>query len=337
MAIGDFVKIIGQFSFFGSLGSTIDEDFVYIVKEFDDLVVLLNKETDDFSTSFGSSGSGDGQFNRPQFIANDDSFIYVTDWQNNRVQIFNKATLTFVGKFGSDGLGDGQFSRPMGIAVDDDFIYVSDSELKRVQLFNKQTFAFVDKFGSSGSGDGQFLDPWGLDVDNDFIYVIDRIRHIVQLFDKISFVFIGKFDSPDSLAGQFITPTDIKVSDSLIYVVDSGLFNPIGSSWQIFNKSSFALEGQFGAPGKAPGEFKDPRGISFDSKFAYITDAGNGRIQVFSNAGCLDLPPGPPDSWTEILDALPDDQQVTLLVRTVDLSNGAYKTQIIQRKVFDVG
>ncbi len=43
-----------------------------------------------FLMKFGSSGSGEGQFNRPSGMAVDkDGDIYVTDWLNNLVQVFD--------------------------------------------------------------------------------------------------------------------------------------------------------------------------------------------------------------------------------------------------------
>jgi DNA-binding beta-propeller fold protein YncE len=40
---------------------------------------------------FGSSGSGEGEFDRPTDVAVDhDGVIYVSDWLNNRLQIFDE-------------------------------------------------------------------------------------------------------------------------------------------------------------------------------------------------------------------------------------------------------
>jgi len=59
---------------------------------------------------FGSSGSGDGQFDGPGNLAIDSGGnIWVTDIGNSRVQEFS-ATGTYEGQFGSNGSGDGQFS-----------------------------------------------------------------------------------------------------------------------------------------------------------------------------------------------------------------------------------
>jgi sugar lactone lactonase YvrE len=42
----------------------------------------------DFLMAFGSSGSGEGELNRPSDVAVDnDGIIYVADWMNNRLQV----------------------------------------------------------------------------------------------------------------------------------------------------------------------------------------------------------------------------------------------------------
>jgi DNA-binding beta-propeller fold protein YncE len=77
-----------------------------------------------YSFSFGTKGSGDGEFNHPGFIAVDDEHnIYVTDMNNHRIQ-----------KFDSKGNFLAQFKRPnsssstVGITTDNNnsLLYVAD-------------------------------------------------------------------------------------------------------------------------------------------------------------------------------------------------------------------
>ena len=91
-----------------------------------------------FQSTFGSQGSGDGEFNKPNGIAVDGSGnIYVADMFNSRVQVFNSSG-GFLSAFGSFGSGNGQFSSPNGIAVDSGGnIYVADANNNRVQVFSQ--------------------------------------------------------------------------------------------------------------------------------------------------------------------------------------------------------
>jgi DNA-binding beta-propeller fold protein YncE len=89
-----------------------------------------------FVKSWGSQGTGDGQFNNPVEISVDNSsFVYVTEFFNCRVQKFTSEG-QFVTKFGSSGNADGQFSNPWGIDVDVlNHVYVSDFIDNNIQVF----------------------------------------------------------------------------------------------------------------------------------------------------------------------------------------------------------
>ena len=95
-----------------------------------------------FLSSFGSSGSGNGQFNDPFGIAIDSSGnIYVVDLINNRVEKFNSADV-FQSQFGSLGSGNGQFNQPGGIAINSSGnIYVTDQNNNRVLEFSASTIS----------------------------------------------------------------------------------------------------------------------------------------------------------------------------------------------------
>ncbi|MGC2383254.1 MAG: 6-bladed beta-propeller, partial [Nitrososphaeraceae archaeon] len=90
-----------------------------------------------FITKWGSTGTGDGQFQSPIGISEDPSGnIYVVDFGNDRVQKFD-SNGNFITKWGSTGTGDGQFQSPVGIDVNSKgVIYVTDSGNSRVQLFS---------------------------------------------------------------------------------------------------------------------------------------------------------------------------------------------------------
>ncbi len=66
-------------------------------------------------STFGASGTGNGQFNFPQAMAvnRTSGLIYVSDSNNHRIQVFTLAG-AYVGQFGSMGTGNGQFSDQAG-------------------------------------------------------------------------------------------------------------------------------------------------------------------------------------------------------------------------------
>lgn len=86
--------------------------------------------------SFGSEGTGNGQFRGPFDIAVAASGnILVTDDLNARVQVF-KPDGSFLRQFGTAGAGSGQLSGPRGIDVGpDNNAYVADSNNRRIALW----------------------------------------------------------------------------------------------------------------------------------------------------------------------------------------------------------
>ena len=98
--------------------------------------VQVFDSTGRFLRKWGSQGSGDGRFNRPEGIAIDRAGnVYVTDANNDRVQVFD-STGRFLLSWGSEGSGNGQFDFPTDIAVDGAWnVYVSDSGNQRIQVF----------------------------------------------------------------------------------------------------------------------------------------------------------------------------------------------------------
>ena len=109
-----------------------------------------------FIKSWGSSGTGDGQFYTPDGIAVDSvDHVYVVDSQGARIQKFD-SNGNFITKWGSSGNGDGQFLQPIGITTDSSGnIYVSEGVSDRIQKFSVITapVLYVDA-GVSASGVG---------------------------------------------------------------------------------------------------------------------------------------------------------------------------------------
>ena len=97
---------------------------------------------------FGSTGSGDGEFLGPQFIAADEfGYIYVTDEGNKRVSKYTKDG-DFLFSFGNKSASFEGFSEPTGIAYKNGNILVADKRRARLFLFDKSG-NFLRSFSSS--------------------------------------------------------------------------------------------------------------------------------------------------------------------------------------------
>ena len=89
------------------------------------VIQVLNADLS-FSHTFGSRGSGQGQFEHPVDMAIDSQgFGYVADRDNHRIQKFTPEG-QFVSSFGTEGSHPGQLYHPAGITIDDNLVYVSD-------------------------------------------------------------------------------------------------------------------------------------------------------------------------------------------------------------------
>ena len=216
-----------------------------------------------FSAKFGSTGTGNSQFQAPQSIAVDDTQIYVVDATRDDVQIFNKTDNSFVTNFGSTGTGNSQFQVPTSIAVDDTQIYVVDNSRKDVQIFNKTDNSFVTNFGSTGTGNSQFQSPISIAVDNTHIYVVDTIRDDVQIFNKTDNSFVAKFGSTGDGNSQFQNPQSIAVDNTQIYVLNA-VNTAVSRGIQIFNKVTLNLLISIN-----PDVFVNSFSITVDSNYIY--------------------------------------------------------------------
>jgi sugar lactone lactonase YvrE len=174
-----------------------------------------------FLSSFGSNGSGNGQFSHPAGIVLDPKGnLWVVDQDNDRVQKFS-ADGQYLSSFGSSGVGDGQFDRPTSIAIDPKGnLWVTDAGNNRIQKFS-ESGAFLAKFGSTGSGNGQFSGPEGIAVDpKGNVWVADTYNGRLQKFDENG-QFVKVISSKGSAQGQLGEPTDLDVGPSgKVWVAD---------------------------------------------------------------------------------------------------------------------
>ena len=109
------------------------------VSNWDKYVVQVLNADLSFSHTFGSRGSGQGQFERPVDMTIDSrGFVYVImiicDHDNHRIQKFTPEG-QFVSSFGTKGSESGQLYHPAGVTIDDNLVYVSD-ENDFVSVFN---------------------------------------------------------------------------------------------------------------------------------------------------------------------------------------------------------
>jgi hypothetical protein len=177
-----------------------------------------------FDFKFGSSGSGDGQFNYPNGVAYDhnNNRIIITDGTNKNVQVFDKdgnflfsisesgfsptavaydhnhdRILVAAWTLGGDKIyvydKDGTLLftinelTPNGVAYDHkrDRIIVGSQFNSNVKIFDKDG-RYITGIGTYGSGNGQFKGVWCVAYDdkNERLLVCDPNNYRIQVFDR---------------------------------------------------------------------------------------------------------------------------------------------------------
>jgi DNA-binding beta-propeller fold protein YncE len=233
-----------------------------------------------FLLSWGSAGSGVGQFWKPYELAVEPWFVYVADAFNKRIQKFDSHG-SFIKTWGSPGSGPGEFNEVLGVAVDNlGHVFVSDALNNRIQKFDTEGI-FILAWGDTGTGDGEFQYPRGLACDSQAnVYVAGNLNHRIQKFDNNG-TFILKWGRSGSQDGKFLFPRGLTVdADDFVYVAD-------GDNHRV---QKFDDQGNFilkwGAQGSGDGEFGGARDVAVDDQGqVYVTDELNHRIQVFDTSG----------------------------------------------------
>ncbi len=231
------------------------------------------------NATFGSHGSGDGQFNDTSGVAVDGAGnVYVADTGNHRVQVFDSSR-NHSASFGSYGRGDGQFSDPRGVAVDGaGNVYVADTGNHRVQVFDPN-WNHSGTIGP-GRGDGRFYHPHGVAVDGaGNVYVADTYNSRVQVFDP-EWNHSSTISSFGWGEGRLYYPRGVAVDGAgNVYVADT-----YGSRVQVFD-SSLNHTATIGSYGQGDGRFSYPYGVAVDGAGnVYVADTYGSRVQVFNSS-----------------------------------------------------
>jgi sugar lactone lactonase YvrE len=194
--------------------------------------VVSNQKVREFKTngelilSFGSSGTGNGQFGSAQGIAIGPSgnvwvvekIVVSETLEKTRVQKFNSSGV-YQSQFGKAGTGNGEFKSPEGIAIDSEGnILIADTGNNRIQEFNSAG-EFVRKY--SGEGENALKSPSGVAIDSEGkVWVTDSGNNRIERFSSKG-AFLSKFGAYGPNDGQFFEPRGIAVSGSNLWVADT--------------------------------------------------------------------------------------------------------------------
>jgi ABC-type Fe3+ transport system permease subunit/sugar lactone lactonase YvrE len=155
----------------------------YFIPEYTvvDRVQKFSGKTHEFLQLIGKSGTGTGEFNRPEGIGIDSKDnLYVADSCNHRIQVF-ASDGHFVRSYGKPGTGLGEMSYPYDVRADKSGLqFVCEFENSRIQVFDADGKP-VEIIGGPGYAPGMFNNPYAIALDSKGnLYVADSQNHRVQ-------------------------------------------------------------------------------------------------------------------------------------------------------------
>jgi DNA-binding beta-propeller fold protein YncE len=232
-----------------------------------------------FLFSFGSKGTGRGQFESPLGLTIDSAGrVFVADTGNRRVQIFSAE-----GKVQSEfsvTLKDAQHPcDPVDLALDEkrNRIYVVDNENHSVLLYSMDTFSFLERWGKEGDGRQDFRYPFFIAVGKDStVLIVDVLNTRVQAWEPKGRAIstIGEWGVDVS---QLYRPKGVCVDkDNRVFVSDSYL-----GAIQVFNRYGSFLSVAGDESGKII-KWKTPVGMAIDDRQRlYVVDMIANRVCVY--------------------------------------------------------
>jgi sugar lactone lactonase YvrE len=278
-SVPSFVSNFGSSEFSRPTGITVDSKGDFYVADSGNSKIEKFDPSGKLLRSWGSSGSGNGQFVHPNGIVVDKKYVYVADTGNARIQIFDKDG-NFVYAWGGYGVERGMFHTPVSLAFDQGGdLFVADSGRDTVQVFDSH-YGFISEIKPLLTEGGNFSATNGIVFDSQNNFYASAVDDKILKFSDVG-NFVNFYGSSGTDEGRFNNPTAIAVdSKGAFYVADTN-----NNRIQKFDKNgNFLLT--WGSKGSADGQFEEPVGLAIDySDNIYVVDKDNNRIQKFALYG----------------------------------------------------
>ncbi len=229
--------------------------------------------------AFGTTGSGNGEFNFPLGIGIDDANrIYVADSGNHRVQIFSPDG-AFLSQLSTEIDRDQRKpSDPVDVAVNSRLqkCYVTDNDNHRIIIYDLVAMKPLKSEGVMGMEKKEYRFPFLLDIDDGGnLYVVEVINTRVKVLDPDGgyLTTIGSFGVEP---GRFYRPKGVAIDPAGRVLVSDSYLGVV----QVFDGQGRFLS-VLGDEQGAVRKFKAPAGICVDQRRRlYVVEMLADRVQV---------------------------------------------------------
>ena len=260
-----------------SWGVAINQRGEVIIVEWGGCCVSVFSPSGKKLQTFGTCGSGQGQFQSPRGVAVDDEGnIFVTDTDDHRIQKFTPEG-QFLAAVGDKGERHMQFNCPIDIAfnVANKKVYVTDHYNHRIQVLNSD-LTFSSSFGKPGSDKGQFDRTSSIACDSTGKVYVGDYNHRIQVFTAEG-KFLKMFGRRGAGRGELKMPEGVAIdSNDMVYVSEGG-----NDRVSVFTSEGVFVT-SFGSSGEGPGQLNYPCGLAVDnSGVVYVCEFHNYRVQIF--------------------------------------------------------
>lgn len=232
--------------------------------------------------------------NYPTGVAVEGGALWITEDRGQRALKLS-APGVLVNQIGSAGqryASGTSFQSISDIAIGPDgTVWLVDRDVAYVVQFNQngEILKTLGQSWSGGDGNDQFNWPNGIAVDAaGNVYVGDTSNHRIQIFDNT-----GAYRATLGVTGvcaqdnaHFCWPYRLNFGPgNLLYIADHG-----NQRVQIYNVAApyapvyVATIGETGQGGDSNTRFDGPAGVAADSRYIYVADEDNHRVQVFNQA-----------------------------------------------------
>jgi sugar lactone lactonase YvrE len=258
--------------------------------------VSVFTNTGTFAGKFGSQGSGNGQMQVPDGIAVDaQGNVFVVDWGNSRVELFGYGPLApppTLTPTSTPTFTITQTPNPSWTATSTATSTFTPTSTNSPTMTPTAVHPFLTQWGDGfcESAPASFCLPYGLATDaTDNIYVADFTDNRIDKFTSGG-TYVTAFGSGYSGNATFNGPCGLALDTS------GNIYTTNEISYQVIKTdsagSTLAIWGSQDSGSAAVSQFKSVvtypyMGIAVNSSLGkvYVTDTGNGRVQVFNLDG----------------------------------------------------